>query len=439
MISRKLELRSFFNNTKLGVITSFSSKVAGAGLNFLFSIILARFLGVSDIGVYFLALTVVGIGATLARLGLDNAILRFASTAYDQDKPLELAALYRQSIGLVVTAGTMIALLIWLVTPQLSLNSDRLVKMQVLLPLILCAIIPVALIRLQGEFFKATALPGTGTFIQVVVLPIILVMGSLMFWWQGGVTVYNVLLLYASAAIVSVLFAAVAWIWRMPALWRMWGEFDIRLLMRTSFPLILVSSLNLIVGWTGILVLGAWADSSDVGLYGIAMRVTGLTAFVLEAVNAVIVPKFSTLHAKGSHQDMERIAQKSARWMLITVLPLVFVLLLFPEVVLGIFGSDFVEGAMLVRILIVGQFVNVAIGSVGFLLIMTGHEKKYRNAVAVSAILNIIGTISLVPFIGAVGAAVSSAGALILVKMISFVYVYKKLNINTMGYLFRKI
>ena len=64
---------------------AFAAKVSGAVMGFLFSIMLARLLGPTGTGVYFLALTIVNIGATISRLGLDVAVLRFAAVADDQE------------------------------------------------------------------------------------------------------------------------------------------------------------------------------------------------------------------------------------------------------------------------------------------------------------------------------------------------------------------
>jgi O-antigen/teichoic acid export membrane protein len=425
------------NSRTLGVAAAFAAKVTGAGLGFLFSIMLARLLGPAGTGVYFLALTILSIGATIARLGLDNAVLRFAAVTHDQGDRTTLAALYRQGMGLVVVAGVTVALFIWMVAPHLPLGGDRSVELQAVLPVMLPALIPTALILLQGEFFKATGSPGMATFVQAVVLPMFLVMGTSILFWQGDATMHNIAFVYVAAATASVLLAGAAWSRRKPGLWQEQGHFDTRLLLRTSLPLLWVASMGLIMGWTDILVLGVWTDAATVGVYGVATRIAALTAFILVAVNSVTAPRFAALYAQGNHKALERLAQQSAGWMLLTASPIILFLLLFPEWILQLFGADFVEGASLLRILALGQLVNVAMGSVGYLLMMTGYERLMRNTIMLSALLNFLGNLVLVPIYGGMGAAVSTALSLAFMNLLSYLLVNKKLGINTMGYLFR--
>lgn len=426
------------NGRTLGVAAAFAAKVAGAGLGFLFTIMLARLLGPAGTGVYFLAFTIFSIGATIARLGLDNAVLRFASVAHDQGDQPTLAALYRQGMGLVAIAGVAVAILVWLVAPYLPLGGDRSGELQSVLPVMLLALVPAALILLQGEFFKATGAPGTATIAQAVVLPMLLVMGAAALWWHGSATVHDIAFLYVIAATASVLLTGAAWSRHKPGLWREKGHFDTRLLLHTSLPLLWVASMSFVMSGTDILVLGVWTDAATVGVYGVAIRIAALTAFILVAVNSVIAPRFAALHALGNYEALERLAQRSTAWMLLAASPIILFLLLIPEWILQLFGADFVGGAALLRILVLGQLVNVAMGSVGYLLMMTGHERLMRNNIMLSALLNLIGNLALVPAFGAMGAAVSTAFSLAFMNLVSFLLVNKKLGINTMGYFFRR-
>ena len=431
------------NRSTLGVAAAFIARVAGTGLAFLFSVMLARLLGTSDTGVFFLALTIVTIGATVARLGLDNAVLRFASVAHVQNNKSSMAALYRQAIGMVIISGIVLTLLLKIIMPYLTLGQDKATELQTIMPVMLLALTPVALIMLQGEFFKSIQAPGLATVLQTVLSPLIMVAGLALLFLTvnagnvGKANVQNVALIYCIASIVTVLLGAIVWYQQMPGLLQQKGHFNNRLLLQTSLPLLWVASMNLLMNWTDILVLGAWTNSATVGVYGVATRVAGLTIFVLVAVNSVTAPQFSALHAENKHPELEQLAQKSAFWMLLAVLPVILLLLIYPKWVLGLFGSDFKQGASILRVLAIGQLVNVSMGSVGYLLMMTGHERLMRNNIIFSAMVNLLGNLLLVPTYGAIGAAVSTAFSLSLMNIISYTLVNKKLKINTLGYLFR--
>jgi O-antigen/teichoic acid export membrane protein len=419
------------------VVFAFGTQAAGVGLSFLFNILLARLLGASDTGIYFLCVTVLSICATIARLGLDNAVLRFASVAYNKGQQAALSALYRKSIGLVIVSGILVMLLAWLITPNLPLASGRENGLQDVLSIMLFAIVPTSLVLLQGEYFKAIGKTSTAIFVQAVLLPMLLVLGVLFQQLQVIATIHSIVLLYTLSATLSMLFGVLMWGCTRPGIWLMPGHFDMRLLLRTSMPLLWVAMMNMLMSWTDILVLGVWADASKVGVYGVASRVAGLIAFILMAVNSTIAPRFAALSSADKHDELQRLAQRSAGWTLFASSPVILVMLLFPEFLLRLFGGDFVEGAVVLRILAVGQIINVAVGSVGYLLMMTGQERLMRNNFMASAVLNLIGNLILVPEFGICGAAVSTAFALAFMNIVAFLMVNKKLHINTMGYLFK--
>jgi len=90
-----------------------------------------------------------------------------------------------------------------------------------------------------------------------------------------------------------------------------------------------------------------------------------------------------------------------------------------------LFGNGFEDAAVLLMILAVGQFVNVATGSVGYLLNMSGHERDMNLVTLFTGPLTIILVALLSNYYGVMGAAIATAvgvsvqnlGALVLVKV----------------------
>lgn len=374
---------------------------------------------------------------TISRLGLDNAVLRFAAVAYSKNEFFALAGLYRRSLLLVFVSGTIIGLVIFYISPFFQLGGVQHQNLEATLYIMLFAITPAAINLVQGEFFKAIGSPGIATFFQTVLVQIILVVGTSLMIFLNDVNVKDIAIIYLIATFITLLAGVITWNHRMPELCKERGYFDLSTLLRTSFPLLLVASMNLVMSWTDILVLGYWYNADTVGVYAVATRVATLTAFVLIAVNTVTAPKFALLYAQQKHNDLQMLAQKSAYWILITGSPTIIILLFFPELILSIFGEEFITGGILIRVLAIGQFVNIAVGSVGYLLIMTGNEKLMRNNILLSAIINLFGNVILVPKYGALGAAISTALSMSVMNIISFILVKDKLQINTLGYLVR--
>jgi O-antigen/teichoic acid export membrane protein len=216
---------SFFEGRAFRIATAFAVQIAGVGLSFLFSVLLARLIGVAGVGLYFLAITVVDIGATISRLGLENVGLRFASIAYSRGDRGTLAALYRRSMGLAVAAGIAIALPVWLIVSHLPLGGDRAPELRAEFPLLVFALVPLALLIIQAEFLKGIGASSVGTFAHAVVPPLLLLSGSIALWFLDAATLHGIFLTYVIVAVVSMIHAVAVWNWRLPGIWRERGVF----------------------------------------------------------------------------------------------------------------------------------------------------------------------------------------------------------------------
>ena len=55
---------------------------------------------------------------------------------------------------------------------------------------------------------------------------------------------------------------------------------------------------------------------------------------------------------------------------------------------MALFGNDFIRGSNLLSLIILGQFINISMGSVGLMLQMTGLEKPMRNVLIISSVIS---------------------------------------------------
>lgn len=424
---------SLFTQSKRDALYAFTAKITGTAFGLLFNIALARMLGPAGTGVYFLALTVISIGATVARLGLDMASLRFAAIAFKQKNTESLASIYRQSFCLVLAMCVLTTLVIYIVIPYLPLGTDNSAELQETLHVILFSLFPLAFIRVQGQFYKAIGEPWKAIFIQTALLHMFMLSCVLYYISKDSdITVTDIAYAYVLASALTLLIPVAFWLRRFPQILYSHIRFDTQELVRTSLPLLWISSMGLIFSWTDTLVLGYWTDTGTVGVYGIASRIAALAAFVLLAVNSVTAPRFAAMHAQDNIKGMEKMAQTSVKWMIIVVTPIIALLIIAPELILGLFGEAFEDGSSALRILAIGQLINVAVGTVGSLLMMSGHGTVVRNNTVFAVSLNLIGNLALVPLYGATGAAISTSVSVILQNIILYWKVKKILGISTL-------
>jgi len=104
-----------------------------------------------------------------------------------------------------------------------------------------------------------------------------------------------------------------------------------------------------------------------------------------------------------------------------------------------VFGLEFAAAYAPLIILLLGEFVNSAAGSVGFLLSMTGHERETMLGIAAAATLNIALNLLLTPSWGIGGAATAAASSMILWNVLLWWITWKQLGINSLAFVIGKL
>lgn len=97
---------------------------------------------------------------------------------------------------------------------------------------------------------------------------------------------------------------------------------------------------------------------------------------------------------------------------------------------LSFFGSEFTSGSTALSILVFGQLVNAAAGSVGLLLVMTAHEREAAIGMGVGLSLNVLLNTLLIPLWGIEGAAGASATSMIVWNLWLAVRVHRRLGLD---------
>ena len=175
-------------------------------------------------------------------------------------------------------------------------------------------------------------------------------------------------------------------------------------------------------------MLGLLAGPEDAGVYAAAARLAEIVSFVLLAVNAPLAPHIARLYAADRMAELQRTVTRAAQAILLLTAPLVVVLLAFGEQLLRLFGAEFTGGEDALAILALGQLFNAVMGSVGILLIMTGHERDVLASVAVATLIGLGLTAALIPPMGVEGAAVGRVASLATWNVALTVLTYRRLG-----------
>jgi O-antigen/teichoic acid export membrane protein len=179
-----------------------------------------------------------------------------------------------------------------------------------------------------------------------------------------------------------------------------------------------MSAISTLNDQASTVLLGALSDAEEVGVFSVASRIAFLIPFLLLAAIPTLMPSIAELHTRGDADGLQRLVIRAARLVLFGSLPIVLGVVVLAEPLLRIFGADFAAGATQLRILAIGQLVNVATGIPGTILIMVNAAGRVTRSVAVGATANVGLSIVLIPSFGATGAAVATATSVALTNVL---------------------
>ncbi|MBI5750779.1 MAG: flippase [Hydrogenophilales bacterium] len=411
-----------------GTGLSFSLRIGGAGLGLVFNLILARYVGAEGVGLLFLGLTVVGLVGIVARLGLDSIIVREVAPHASAGQWAAVGDVAKATIRIGLISSLLCTLLLWLAAPVLAdvvFSKPALAHVLYWLSL---TVLPATLAMFYSELLRGAQRFIESQLAQVFITPLVTVF--ILFVAGQAFGLSAAMAAHIAGNIAALMLGYLAW--RRLAASHGGGERTELLssrLLRSGSPLLWVALLNTLVSTVDVLILGALGTAADVGVYGVAARLAMLTTFILLAVNSYAAPKFAVFHCNNDLAGLAQYAVRSTRLTLLIASPILFVLVAMPKVVLSLFGPQFEQGEWVLVILALGQMINVATGSVGQILIMTGNERILRSCSIASVLITVALNFSLIPYFGALGAAFSTMVGGVVLNILAMLSVRKKLGV----------
>jgi len=420
-----------------GNMLAFMLKVLGSGLAFGFNVAVARLLGAEGAGFYFLALSITIIGSVIGRVGLDSSLLRFVATHAALDEWDKVKGVYALAVRLAIAMAGSVSAIFFIAAPWMTETLFSKPGLAEPLRWMSLSILPIALLNLQAESLKGVKRIRDAMLLQAIGPPLFSLLLIFPLTQLAGVS--GAVGAYTLGSMMVALLGIWAWRNAMVRHKSLAVAYSFKELWASCKPLFIVSIAgHAIVPFAPILLLGIWASSEDVGVFGAASRVAMLVSFILITANNVVAPKFAELYARGDMESLGRTARRIAILMTLLASPIFLALIFGGHWVMAMFGPGFENGALMLAILAMGQIVNLMTGSCGYLLVMSGNEISLRNLTVWSAALLLLLLLVFVPLLGAVGAALASAISVAAMNILSVIRAQKLLGIRIAGFSMRR-
>ncbi len=414
--------------------TIFIIRVLSAGLAYLSQILLARWMGGSDYGVYVYVWTWVLLLGSMMDFGISASAQKIIPEYRTRNEHALLRGFLSGSRWMTFAVSTIISLalagLVKLLSPWIETGA--------VVPLYIgCATLP--------PFVVANTQDGIARshdWMRLGLMPQFIVRQGLIIGFTFGLFALGFNLGATVAMIASAGAVWVAMIGQMIVLNRRLAShveagpkaYDIRGWLAISLPILLVESFYLLLSYTDVLVLQQFRSSEEVGVYFAVVKTLALVSFIHYAMSATTAHRFAEYNALGDKPRLSAYVAHAISWTFWPSLAATLLLLALGKPLLWLFGPQFVVGYDIMFVAAVGLVVRSAIGPVERLLNMLGHQHICALAYALAFVMNVVLCVALVPRFGGHGAAAATSLSLTFETVLLFWIVRRRLGLHVLAF-----
>ena len=408
----------------------FLVRVGSALLALVSQVLLARWMGSSEFGVFIYAWTWVLMIGAISDVGLSSAARRFIPE-YTELKSFDrlrgfLSGSRWLAFAIATGIGTVGFVAVNLLTPWLDHFA--------IIPLYLaCLTIPIyGLVQVQAGIAQSYDWPS------LAFMPFYI-------WRQLGLTALMgfAWLVAVPTGAVTAMIVAVTTTWAVTI-----GQsvvlnrrlrnkvpegakrYEVKAWFATSLPIFVVEGFYLLLTYVDIIALEQFRSPHDVAVYYAGARLLAIVAFVYFAIAGATTHKFTEYHVSGDRQRLAAFFSETIRW---TFWPSVIAcgaILIFGRPLLSLFGAGFEAGYDVMFILAVGMLARAAVGPAERLLNMLGERRQCAIVYATAFVINLTLCVVLIPHIGIEGAATATSTALVAESTMLYVVARRRLGLH---------
>lgn len=390
----------------------FAGTLFTAAFGYVFKVYLARVLGAADLGLYTLGVTLIGFFGIFNTLGLPQSAVRFVAAYSAGGKFDKLHALLWRGAGLLLAANLVFSAVLLLLGRWIAIHFYHAPALVPYIPLFALMMLFSVLNVFWGKVLSGYRDLKLRTLIlNFIGSPMTMLIAVLLTSAGMGLRGYLWAQIVTSGMASILLMIAVQRLTPEPARFssRSGSPLPAKEVWSLSSAMLGIGFLEFIMVQVDKIALGFYRGVREVGVYSVASAMVVYVALALTSLNQIFAPTIADLHARAEHKLLARLFQSLTKWVIGLTLPLAVVVIVFSRPLMRIFGHDFEMGWPILVIGTLGQLVNCGVGSVGYLLLMSGHEKRVMRVQIVTTVIIVALSAALIPVWGAVGAAIASA------------------------------
>ena len=389
----------------------FAGTIFTAATGYLFKIYLARVLGAEALGIYALGMTIVGLLGIFNALGLPYSAVRFVAAYAATSRFDLLRGFLVRGIFLLLLFNVALGGAVLLVGPWIAVHVYHTPALSRYLGLFALIMFTGAITTFLGQVLTGYKDVARRTVItNFIGSPLTMILTLVLVGW--GLSLWGYIFAQVASAFVVIALLGIA-VWKLtPRVARSFsGSFPPlgREVISFSAAVFAMDALGFLISQADKVLVGFYLNARELGIYAVAAAMVVFVPSILQAVNQIFSPTIAELHARGQRELLGRLFQTLTKWILGFTFPLACILIVFAPALMRLFGADFEAGWPILVIGTIGQLINCGVGPVGYLLLMSGNQRRLIGIQAVMATVMIGLSLLLIPKWGIAGAALAAA------------------------------
>ncbi|RLG14989.1 MAG: hypothetical protein DRN66_00505 [Candidatus Nanohalarchaeota archaeon] len=420
-------------NTKTiakGAMFVFAGMVISKPITYLWRVLIARYIGQEAYGILSIALALLGIATVFAVLGFGGGLVRYTSFYFARKKYADAKGVLLSVFSINIASSLFICSVLVFFAKTIAKYFFH--DSSMIWPVyIVAATLPFSVfsshflallnVKLRADYNAITKNVAEG---------IMKIIATIAFIYVG----------YTALAAILGYFIAIVGTFSLSAYFLFFKtDYGIILkekakchyleLITYSIPLMLTGFVAVFLTYTDTMMIGYFRGLAETGIYNAALPTAQLLS-IAACFTTLFYPLFIENYSKKKFAEMEKIFSTTVKWIFLFALPIVFVLVFFPDAILNfLWGKDYTRGAMALSILAIGYFVSTVAGLSASGLTAIKKQNILLAITTAGTILNVILNYLLIPVFGITGAAAATAVSIIFINGLCLFFIHKYLGI----------
>ena len=404
------QIRTIFKNMSWLLISQIIASICG----FIWTVLMARYLGVSNYGILGFAISFTGISIIIVEFGISFNMVRTIATDHSSAPKYLGNAIPLKGLLSVVLFTISLIILILIQSNELTITITLLFTIESIIKSY------AGLLNSAFQGFEKLKYQGIGNTILNIILFIFIILTI-----YTDLGIFGISISYILANIIALIYEY--YVLR-KYITKPHYEFDkpfCKEILLVSLPFAITGLLYTIYYSIDMVMLTQFVGNYATGIYNATYKLISVLTLFYGIYSAVIYPVMSKFFKKDTKMLIISY-EKSVKYLMIIMIPIAVATMFYSlDIIQLIYGHEYDEASSVLSILIWTVCLLFISGAGNTLLNAAHKEKTVTKIYAIAAVFNILLNFFMIPYLSYNGAAMTTVLSDILIVAVQSYVIYK--------------